>query len=301
VFPITHEVRRSTGEAAWNSNVRHYVLVQVHLNDPHLEGDHIKISASRYPFPTICADKQSTDWFHAISRTLKWNERDRQKSFVVVEEESLPKAAKLKVKRSVGLKVTSSRVEEPDDEEEDELSDELEEDTYDIDDSSFEADSATVSDSQPIGDEFVGREKSPSGRHVTSPMRRSKSRSRSRLRTFASGFVSPGRFASTLAHTPTVAPRHVEFNIPSSPSTDESPLQSSQSDEAQYGARDNIRSPEPPSAKSRIPKDRELGFGTVKTPIPIMHGRPPGQHHEHRAFAVWGHDESDSNASDSEA
>src|ERR1700679_2690385 len=125
-----------------------------------LEGDHIKISASRYPFPTICADKQSTDWFHAISRTLKWNERERQKSFVVVEEEkkSPPKAAKLKVKRSgVGLKVASSRVEESDDEDEDELSDE--EDTYDIDDSSFEADSATVSDSQPIGDEFVGREK----------------------------------------------------------------------------------------------------------------------------------------------
>lgn len=50
------------------------------------EGDHIKVSASRYPFPTVCADKQSTDWFEAISRTLKWNERQRQKSFVVVEE-----------------------------------------------------------------------------------------------------------------------------------------------------------------------------------------------------------------------
>ena len=216
---------------------------------------------------------------------------------MVVEEENPPKAAKLKVKRSsgVGLKVTSSRVEELDDEEEDELSDE--EDTYDIDDSSFEIDSATVSDSQPIGDEFVGREKSPSGRHVMTSKRRSKSRSRSRLRTFASGLISPGRFASTLAHTPTVASRHVEFNIPGSPSTDESPPQS---DEAQYGARDDIRSPEPPSAKSRIPKDRELGLGPVKTPIPIVHGRPPGQHHEHRAFAVWGHDESDSNASDSE-
>jgi hypothetical protein len=38
VFPITHEVRpglRFTGEAAWNSNVRHYTLDQVHLNDPY--------------------------------------------------------------------------------------------------------------------------------------------------------------------------------------------------------------------------------------------------------------------------
>lgn len=186
-------------------------------------------------------------------------------------------------------------MEEPDDEEEDELSDE--EDTYDIDDSSFEADSATIPDGQPVGGEFVGREKSPSPRHVMSSKRRSKSRSRSQLRTFASGFVSPGRYASTSLHTP----RHVEFDMPSPPSTDESPVHSSPSDEAQYGARDNIRSPEPQSAKSRIPKDRELGLEPVKTPIPILHGRPRGQHHEHKAFAVWGYDESDSNASDSEA
>ncbi|ORY89383.1 hypothetical protein BCR35DRAFT_288081 [Leucosporidium creatinivorum] len=50
------------------------------------QGDHIKVTASQYPFPTVCADNQSTDWFHSISRTLKWNERERQKSFVVVEE-----------------------------------------------------------------------------------------------------------------------------------------------------------------------------------------------------------------------
>jgi hypothetical protein len=24
------------------------------------EGDHIKVTASQYPFPTVCADKQST-------------------------------------------------------------------------------------------------------------------------------------------------------------------------------------------------------------------------------------------------
>jgi NAD+ kinase len=50
------------------------------------EGDHIKVTASKYPFPTVCADRASTDWFQSISRTLKWNERERQKSFVVVEE-----------------------------------------------------------------------------------------------------------------------------------------------------------------------------------------------------------------------
>lgn len=59
------------------------------IADPYLnstEGDHIKVTASQYPFPTVCADNQSVDWFHSISRTLKWNERERQKSFVVVEE-----------------------------------------------------------------------------------------------------------------------------------------------------------------------------------------------------------------------
>jgi NAD+ kinase len=51
------------------------------------EGDHIKVTASKYPFPTVCADKASTDWFSSISRTLRWNEREKQKSFVVVEED----------------------------------------------------------------------------------------------------------------------------------------------------------------------------------------------------------------------
>ncbi|GAA6059017.1 hypothetical protein JCM10212_001242 [Sporobolomyces blumeae] len=50
------------------------------------QGDHIKVTASPYPFPTVCADKQSTDWFGSIQRTLKWNERQRQKSFVILEE-----------------------------------------------------------------------------------------------------------------------------------------------------------------------------------------------------------------------
>ncbi|GAA5925288.1 uncharacterized protein JCM15063_004982 [Sporobolomyces koalae] len=50
------------------------------------QGDHIKVTASPYPFPTVCADKQSTDWFGSIQRTLRWNERQRQKSFVILEE-----------------------------------------------------------------------------------------------------------------------------------------------------------------------------------------------------------------------
>jgi NAD+ kinase len=60
------------------------------------EGDHIKVTASKFPFPTVCADKQSTDWFHSISRTLRWNEREKQKSFVVVEEDEKPVKSKPK-------------------------------------------------------------------------------------------------------------------------------------------------------------------------------------------------------------
>ncbi|TYJ53242.1 hypothetical protein B9479_006109 [Cryptococcus floricola] len=51
------------------------------------QGDHIKITASRYPFPTICADKANTDWFSAIARTLLWNERAKQKTFTIKEED----------------------------------------------------------------------------------------------------------------------------------------------------------------------------------------------------------------------
>ena len=59
-----------------------------------IEGDHIKVTASKYPFPTVCADKASPDWFNAISRTLRWNEREKQKSFVVVEEDNEPAVKK---------------------------------------------------------------------------------------------------------------------------------------------------------------------------------------------------------------
>ncbi|KAK3818717.1 MAG: ATP-NAD kinase-like domain-containing protein [Benniella sp.] len=48
-------------------------------------GDHIKVKASVYPFPTICSSTQSSDWFHSLSRCLRWNERGRQKGFRVVE------------------------------------------------------------------------------------------------------------------------------------------------------------------------------------------------------------------------
>ncbi|WFC98009.1 NAD(+) kinase [Malassezia yamatoensis] len=49
-------------------------------------GDHIKITASQYPFPTVCPEDQPYPWFDSVSRTLNWNQRQKQKSFVMVEE-----------------------------------------------------------------------------------------------------------------------------------------------------------------------------------------------------------------------
>lgn len=42
------------------------------------QGDYVRISASRFPFPTCLRGKQTGDWFECVSRTLNWNERKKQ-------------------------------------------------------------------------------------------------------------------------------------------------------------------------------------------------------------------------------
>lgn len=110
------------------------------------------MTASKYLFPTVCADKQSTYWFHAISRTLKWNERERQKSFVVVEEGPAKPKSQRKQRPS----------EEKDEEEDDEVSDdeEEEEDKFDIDDSS-----APNASRQPSSTDLVAMAKAQDVQH----------------------------------------------------------------------------------------------------------------------------------------
>jgi len=241
------------------------------------EGDHIKVTASKYPFPTVCADKQSTDWFHAISRTLKWNERERQKSFVVVEEDAPPKIQRRSKRRLVDMHSTVN------DEDEDEVTDDDEE-KFDIDDSAPEADAATRITAT---DRVIGTEKTQG--KLLQTKRRSKSRSRSRNRPSApprpiqSGVVSPNRYATKPPHPSSVLSRHVGFDVPS-PSSSASSLVS---DVAHEGTRDDLRSPYFPSGKSRIPKDRDFDL-------------PTSGQHDHRAFAVWGQDESDSAMSDND-
>ncbi|KAJ7594721.1 ATP-NAD kinase-like domain-containing protein [Mycena floridula] len=268
------------------------------------QGDHIKVTASKYPFPTVCADKQSTDWFHAISRTLKWNERERQKSFVVVEEG--PKKTRKRTKQPV--EVPPPTVEEEamvEDDEEDEVSDD-EDDKFDIDDSSPEAAAAAAakelaSDSSPENTQPESRApKLLTALRARRRTSKSRSRSRSGLR---SGVDSPGRFAGHHHNPPAINSRHIGFDtqVPSPTSS------TSSADSVRNGARDDIHAARRMSNKSRIPRDRDLELEAVKTPtvanLPYRnrHSRSrSADHGHHRAFAVWGHDESDSNTSDSD-
>jgi NAD+ kinase len=107
-----------------------------------------------------------------------------------------------------------------------------------------------------------------------------------------------------------VSPRHVGFHLPSGESSGSSSPDSLLSYAAQQGTRDDLHQPRLLSGKSQIPTDRDLDLEAVKTPTPgsLVHGRGRGHsrsrsfdQHEPRAFAVWGHDESDSNTSDSES
>jgi NAD+ kinase len=303
------------------------------------EGDHIKITASKYPFPTVCADKQSTDWFHAISRTLKWNERERQKSFVVVEEAPSRKSSMGKTRSFERMKQDDMFDENLEDEEEDETTSDEEDDKFDIDDSSPEASTSgrtgtRIPNELNARDAAVGiakaREETGSqtdedllstpelaalaltqGRRLKfSRSAKSRSRSRSGLR---SGVDTPGRFAGPAHRPPHINPHHIDhqFRTPSPALSNSSDDSLSNMDVAQRGARDDIHSREQySSGRSRIPKDREFDDNLQTPTMPDTHSgrrnshrvdsRDYDQHHP-RAFAVWGNDETDSNASDSDA
>lgn len=54
-------------------------------------GDHIKITASPYPFLTALPDDEFGSWFESVSRTLNWNQRKHQMGFKVVDKYSTSK------------------------------------------------------------------------------------------------------------------------------------------------------------------------------------------------------------------
>ncbi|CDO72799.1 hypothetical protein BN946_scf184994.g52 [Trametes cinnabarina] len=288
------------------------------------QGDHIKITASKYPFPTVCAESQSLDWFHSISRTLKWNERERQKSFVVVEESPRVKSRKLPPEgEGEGVTprerqhhaVAKDKMESSEEmDEEDEVSDE-EEEKFDIDDlSSNESPTSSLSGPNQLSPEeaAIGSEKHGFSHKAT--------------RIFSTHATTPPAPALDLAsipliargphpHPPRVSPRHVQFSTPSA-SSSASSLATMDHQRGDRGERDDIRGPRSAllSTRVRIPHDREVVEGeSMKTPTPVdqpsyLRSGPFNRSRsrsregtQRRAFAVWGQDESDSAASDSDA
>ncbi|KAF9245002.1 hypothetical protein BU15DRAFT_85813 [Melanogaster broomeanus] len=309
------------------------------------QGDHIKISASKYPFPTVCADKQSTDWFHSISRTLKWNERQRQKSFVVVEEGPTRKNSSRQAGSPTGYGLFSTgpleEASEDGEEEEDDVEGLTEDDDkYDIDDSSTEAASDDNDETLHVPNEqsrtefALGTAKAreivapqTDGDQLSTPVlaalalaqgrtlkfsrsAKSRSRSRSGLR---SGVDTPGRFAGPTHRPPHLAEHHFVSGTHSPTFSDSSNDSLSNMDLVQRGARDDLHSSQHYfSGRSRIPWNRDVD-DNLQTPTISDNGsgRSRGQHnrvsskdydHQNRrtAFAVWGRDETDSGASDSD-
>ncbi|EIN11943.1 ATP-NAD kinase [Punctularia strigosozonata HHB-11173 SS5] len=262
------------------------------------QGDHIKVSASKYPFPTVCADKSSTDWFHSISRTLKWNERERQKSFVVVEENPKPR------KKAVPGGTEALEEEDEEDEEED--------DKFDIDDLSTSEDDAKdtldasllkpeekklgqdkVSDFAAGKDEraraaanaiagdnpFVRLQQHPSGLH--------------------SGIDTPDRFMGPHPHPPPVSARHVAFAQAVSGASSSSSLNGGyHSPRAVYPGHDSAEMEREMNAKTPTVSDIRKG-ATHKHTRSRSRSKDPANG---KAFAVWGQDESESesNASDTD-
>ncbi|KAK2467804.1 hypothetical protein APHAL10511_000099 [Amanita phalloides] len=305
LLPDTMEVRvcvpynsRSTAWASFDGRGR------VELR----QGDHIKIAASRYPFPTVCADKQSTDWFHAITRTLKWNERERQKSFVVVEEEN---PAIQRRRDNVPISHQAGKSSSKSMQEEEEEASEEEETGFDIDDSSTNTQENVIAGVQTPHDSGLGHEKAMEQVMLSRVEKltnlrvrqagRSRSRSRaSRRRSYSptssseqSGVETPGRYAGPHHHPPpSFHSHHVNFELPEIPHIRHELTNGTEKDEQQLKL-----------------KDHETEHDNARTPTvmnQIYNSRPPRQsrglrssdHHGTRAFAVWGQDESDSAASD---
>ncbi|KIP06434.1 hypothetical protein PHLGIDRAFT_106990 [Phlebiopsis gigantea 11061_1 CR5-6] len=285
------------------------------------QGDHIKITASKYPFPTVCSISQSTDWFQSISRTLKWNERERQKSFVVVEESPVKKHHESR--RSSPTSSTPDAPEEALDDDEDDTTEDEEEEKFDIDDLSSTESSPPQTKAAPSPEQQAQQEQAQFAARALaqgSPILRRTRRSRSRPRQGTeSGIETPDRFPGPHPHPPKVSPRHVQFH-PAEASASSSAASFALAPEmereatlrGERGARDEIYSPRGMSgSRNRIPRDRDIESENLRTPTTSVdrmrrsrertaHGQFDGDAHPRRAFAVWGHDESDSATSDNE-
>ncbi|KAL7411254.1 hypothetical protein BDY24DRAFT_397199 [Mrakia frigida] len=170
------------------------------------QGDHIKVEASKFPFPTVCAHNQSTDWFGAIQRTLRWNEREKQKSFVVIEEPREPKPLRppkpLVNGTSSAARANPAQEPEVEDEREEEYEEEEEEEKFDIDDSS------TAPGSPPEASTLSSTVTSPRSTHPPSHHHPTgRPHDVSPFAGHRSGVQSPDRFAGEHPHPPVNARR----------------------------------------------------------------------------------------------
>ncbi|CAE6405046.1 unnamed protein product [Rhizoctonia solani] len=235
-------------------------------------GDHIKVTASKYPFPTVCNDKQSTDWFHSISRTFKWNERERQKSFVMVEEDAAPTESQLQKRQE----------------------DEEEEEKFDIDDSSPEAAAAaatTTTASEPKSGAAAVAARAINRDNIVESHFTSKS-----------GYDSPDRFRVPHPHPPKVHFRHTVEGAPElvRPTSGSAEAKTPRPGDPGRGYVQHAS-----IEQDGIPHSAGIQHHHHHSPH-YPHSKPQRERapstapHDRRAFAVWGQDESDSNTSDGE-
>ncbi|KAF9792893.1 ATP-NAD kinase [Thelephora terrestris] len=272
------------------------------------QGDHITVTASKYPFPTVCADKQSTDWFSAISRTLNWNQRERQKSFVMVEESAKKKPSR---RRSITPKKSEAVRKAAEDEEVDEEGeeDEEEDDKFDIDDLSG---TDTETKAERISHQRIPKAERDWEQHNAEVAAEALSRGNifpSRLALSKSGTESgvdsPSRFMGPPPRPPKMSARHVQWtnggstdlgsNGDSEPGS--ATLRPSHPQLRERPARNGVE----PGDGARLPTlHGHSGRGTVVGDHRGRSGSKDSQDVGRRAFAVWGHDESDSNASDND-
>ncbi|KAL6308187.1 hypothetical protein BKA93DRAFT_884529 [Sparassis latifolia] len=303
------------------------------------QGDHIKVTASKYPFPTVCADTQSVDWFNSISSTLKWNERERQKSFVVVEEGPSRKQYKhSKLTSPKGeVPLASQAQDEPasaaqrpetgfvpvgdaegrvEEDEEDEVS--SDEEKYDIDDlSSNESPSSSTKDVEVTTESAklsptqaeTGKEKV--FEEEATRRDQAKAEHAARLLSIGSPYMQKyTRRSRSRTRSGVQTPDRFAGPHPHPPKLSPRHVQfaSPSISSSTSSLVSHIQS------RSRTPRTRETDRETVNTPTPAAApwGRRSGSRSRsgerangdggphRRAFCVWGQDESDSATSDSD-
>ena len=219
-------------------------------------------------------------------------------------EESGKKKASRRRSATPGKTNTIGKVAEGEEIDEEEDEDEEEDDKFDIDDLSgaeTEAKAGPISKSEKDWEQH-NAETAAEALSMGNPHLSRVAFSKSGLE---SGVDSPNRFVGPLPHPPKVSPRHVQW------AKGESPNPTATGDGEPDSAA--LRPPRP-LLREMLAKDRVEPGDAAKTPTLHGHfsrGAVVSSHRGRskskdandvglRKFAVWGHDESDSNASDND-